>query len=157
MKSKPLFLLAIIGLIAFLLGWFLHITLYSSNDRKTDDKRKIESFIETKDTEENYSNKISGRFILKESSCAGFDFVNKNEVLWTNEIACFDPDTLKIRWLDNETFIARSTQRVNQGCPPRVDIYKVVSFDGRHLILNSIYTGWNDSGDSKLELTKQTE
>lgn len=167
MKAKTLLLSTIVGLLTFLLGWFLHNTLRSSSAHASADKKQIESFTDTIAKADNlkikkaddYSNMISGRFILAESSCAGFDFINKNEVLWTNEIACFDPDTLKIRWLDNATFMTRSTQRVNQGCPPRVDIYKVVSFDfdRKHLVLNSVWTGWNDSGDSKLEFTKQTE
>jgi hypothetical protein len=165
MKAKALLTITVISLLTFLLGWFLNDKLYSSNIQAASDKTPIESFIDTiseADTLkikkiDDYQNKISGRFILAESNCAGFDFINKNKVLWTNEIACFDPDTLNIRWLDNATFMTRSTQRVNQGCPPRVDIYKVVLFDGKHLVLNSIYTGWNDSGDSKLEFRKQTE
>ncbi len=103
-----------------------------------------------------YSGIISGRFILAESGCAGFDFINKNIVLWTNEIACFDPDTLRLRWLGNTTFMTKSIKRINENCPPRINIYEVVSFNGTNLVLNSISTNWSDSEDSKLEFTRQS-
>ena len=159
MKTKSVFL-AIAAVLFFALGWFLSIHIKSST--ATPNEKKIERFLGSADSLEvnqvvDYPNKISGKFILAESGCAGFNFISKSQILWTNEIACFDPDSLKLRWLDNNTFMTRSTQRVNQGCPPKVEIYKIVSFDGRKLVLNSIHTGWNESPDSKLELTKRPE
>ena len=102
----------------------------------------------------NYSKEISGRFIMKGASCAGFNFINDHQVLWTNESACFDPDSLTIRWLDDITFITVATKRLNQDCPPGVDVYKVISFDGRKLRLSVIWTGWGDSADDVIELNR---
>jgi hypothetical protein len=104
-----------------------------------------------------YSKLISGRFILSASHCAGFNFINKTHALWTNEIACNYPDTLKIRWLDNATFMTRSTTRNGEKCPPVVDIYKVTFFDGKRLTLKSIWTGWNDAKDELLEFHRQSK
>jgi hypothetical protein len=103
------------------------------------------------------SGTVSGHFILAGSNCAGFNFTGKTTVLWTNEIACDYPDTLAIRWLDNKTFMTKSTRRMNESCPPRVDIYKVISYDNKRLVLQSVWTGWNDLKDETLELDKQTE
>jgi len=103
-----------------------------------------------------FSSKISGRFIMKGANSAGFDFINSSTVLWTNEIAPFQPDTLKIRWLDNSTFMTRSTERINMDCPPLVWIYQVISFDGQHLIVKDIWTGWNQHDDERTEFIKQT-
>jgi len=124
------------------------------------DDQVINGFIDTVshvDTikSNNFAHTVSGHFILNESNCAGFNFINKDIVLWTNEIACNDPDTLKLRWLSDSTFMTRTTLRINQSCPPRVDIYKVVSFDGKHLTLKSVWTGWNDLKDEDLKLVRQ--
>ena len=162
MTGKIFFIVFIVALLTFLLGWFLHDIIRSS-DQITETKH-IDSSTNTivnRDTTkmsnaDKFSNAISGRFIMAKSNCAGFNFIDKNLVLWTNEIACNDPDTLKIRWLDSSTFLTRSTVRINESCPPRVDIYKVVYFDGRHLTLKSIWTGWNDSNDDNLEFNKQS-
>ena len=158
MKGKTTLLIIITGLLTFILGWFLNSTIRPSNQTK--DTQVINAFIDTvskADTikSNNFIHTVSGHFVLAESNCAGFNFINRDIVLWTNEIACNDPDTLKIRWLSDSTFMTRSTLRINESCPPRVDIYKVVSFDGMHLNLKSIWTGWNDAKDESLELLKQ--
>ena len=53
--------------------------------------------------------------------------------------------------------MTRSTMKINEKCPPVVDVYKVVSFDGKQLILKDIWTGWNDFKDETLKLIKQTD
>ena len=158
MKGKTFFIVIITGLLTFIFSWFLHDAMRPPNQTK--DTQIINGFIDTvsqADTtkSDNFAHTVSGHFVLAESSCAGFNFINNDLVLWTNEIACSDPDTLKIRWLSDSTFMTRSTLRINENCPPRVDIYKVVSFDGKHLSLKSIWTGWNDAKDESLELFKQ--
>jgi hypothetical protein len=94
------------------------------------------------------------KFILKGSECAGFQFISPNIVLWTNEIICTQPDTLKMQWIDDSTFFTRNTISINENCPPDVSIYKLVSFDGRRLILKDIWTGWNNYKDETLEFIK---
>jgi hypothetical protein len=157
MKGITFLTLIIVGLLTFLLGWFLRgkmkpPTKYSEPAREFIDTVSRVDTIKSN----NFAFTVSGHFILKESNCAGFNFISKDVVLWTNEIACNDPDTLKLRWLSDSTFMTRSTLRINNDCPPNVDIYKVVSFDGKHLILNSLWTGWNDNKDETLELIKQS-
>ncbi len=102
-----------------------------------------------------YSKLISGRFVLSGANCAGFDFIDEYKVLWINEIACFDSDTLKIRWLDHITFMTRSTKVVNAQCPPRIEVYKVVSFKRNKLVLREIWAGWNDFEDDFIEFDKK--
>lgn len=158
MKSKRFFIIIIVGLFLIVIGWFLHVKMQSSIHLK--DTQMVQGFIDTVSQADaiknnDFARTISGHFILKESNCAGLNFLNQDTVLWTNEIACNDPDTLKLRWLTDSIFMTRSTLRINESCPPRIDIYKVVSFDGKHLILNSISTGWNDNKDEKLELLKE--
>lgn len=158
MKSNTTLLITVTGLFSFILGWFLHGTNRPSSQTK--ETQVLNTYIDTvsqKDTikNNNFSRTISGHFVIAESNCAGFNFINHELVLWTNEIACFDPDTLKIRWLNDSTFMTRSTLRINEGCPPIVNIYKVISFDGNLLNLKSIWTGWNDAVDKNLDLFKQ--
>jgi hypothetical protein len=159
MTGKTFLTTSIVGLLTFLIGWVLHDELRPSNQTK--DSQMTKGFIEAvsqADTikRNNYAPRVSGHFILNESTCAGFNFINNDMVLWTNEIACNDSDTLKLRWLSDSTFMTRSTLRINQNSSPIVDIYKVVSFDGKHLVLKDIWTGWNDAKDETLELVKQS-
>lgn len=106
---------------------------------------------------EDFSASVSGHFILEGASCAGFNFTSRDRALWTNEIACDDPDTLALRWLDTKSFITKSTRRINENCPPRVDFFKVVSYDKKRLVLESVWTGWNEAKDETLVLNKVAE
>jgi len=159
MKEKKLLSLVIVGLLTFISGWFLHSVMRPSNQTK--DPQIMNAIIDTVSIHDgmksnNFAHTVSGHFVLTGSNCAGFNFINNEIALWTNEIACGEPDTLKIRWLSDSAFMARSTLRIDKNCSPKVDIYKVVFFDGRHLTLKSIWTGWNDAKDESLELFKQT-
>lgn len=159
MTPKKLFTLLIVGLLTFMLGWFLRGSIKEPKDSQhlnaLDAIANADTFKIKK--VDDYSNTIAGHFVVTESHCAGFTFVDKNMVLWTNEIACDYPDTLKIKWLDNSTFMTRTTERTNEHCPPKVDIYKIVSFDGKRLVLKSFWTGWNDLKDENLEFDKQAQ
>ncbi len=162
MNWKIIISLLATGLLAFLLGWFLHDMKQFADGVVADGKRvdslqkanpkfptitqdqldslMIASNITNKS--ENFATKISGRFVMKDANCAGLNFISPTLVTWTNEIDCWHPDTLKIRWLDNATFYTQDIVRQNENCPPRVSIYQVVSFDGLHLTLKDIWTGW---------------
>jgi hypothetical protein len=158
------------GLLTFILGWFLHDMKQFADSRRVDSLQKVnlkfatitqdqlDSFMITSNINnlaENFATKISGRFTMKDANCAGFNFISPTLVTWTNEIDCGHPDTLKIRWLDNATFYTQDIVRLNENCPPRVCIYQVVSFDGVHLILNDIWTGWNEHSNERTEFIKR--
>ena len=131
------------------------ISRLQKKENKLDSLLILQSSVGSSTT--NYAQEISGRFIMKGASCAGFNFINDHQVLWTNESACFDPDSLKIRWLDGITFMTVATKRFNQDCPPGVDVYKVISFNGHKLRLSVIWTGWYDSADDVIELNPDTK
>ncbi len=174
MNRKTLLISCIVGLLTFCMGWFLNDmkqfadgvvvdriridSLQKLNQNwKTITQEQLDSLMilnNLKSKTSDFSSKISGRFILKGANSAGFDFINSSTVLWTNEIAPFQPDTLKIRWLDNSTFMTKSTERINLDCSPVVWIYQIISFDGQHLIVNNIWTGWNDYDDKQTEFIK---
>lgn len=170
MNKKTIIISSIIGLITFILGWFLHDMKQFADRIGVDSLQKSNKKLETITQEQldslmilsninndktDYSREISGRFIMKGANSAGFDFINSSTVLWTNEIAPFQPDTLKICWLDKATFITRSTERINMDCPPIVSIYQVISFDEHYLIVKDIWTGWNEHQDEQIEFIKQ--
>ncbi|MGG9960033.1 hypothetical protein [Ferruginibacter sp. SUN106] len=161
MSRLTILITSAIALATFLAGWLLHGIVHPGktnynelvNPADTIHNREVRK---TKIPDDFNNTNITGRFILSQSNCAGFNFINNTTILWTNEIACDDPDTLKIRWLDNKTFMTKSTLRVNQSCPPKIDIYKVVSYDGKQLSLKAVATGWNDPDDVTLDFTKQS-
>lgn len=175
MSWKIITSLIVTGLLTFVLGWFFHDmkqfaggvgkdgkrvdSLQKANPKFTTiaqeqlDSLMITSHINNK--AENFAVKISGRFVMKDANCAGFNFISSTRVTWTNEIDCGHPDTFKIRWLDNATFYTQDIVRLNENCPPRVWIYQVVSFDGHHLTLKDIWTGWDDHTDERTEFIKR--
>jgi len=177
MNRRTMIISTIAGVLTFGLAWFLHDIKHfmggiTAADKANDSLRKtnpgsvtisqeqLDSLLIAKNSNnktEGFSGKISGRFIMKGANSAGFDFINATTVLWTNETAPLQPDTLKIRWLDHATFMTRSTERINKDCPPLVWIYQVISFDGHQLILKDIWTGWNDHDDERTEFTRQTD
>jgi hypothetical protein len=167
---KRIVLFISIGLISFFLGWIFnelwrfaegmkHDTVKVDSLKLHEDKinqRKILTDIDQKkDPSINYSTTISGRFILKEANCAGFDFIGKKRIIWRNELTCFDADTFAIYWLDNMTFITKDIKRINKDCPPRNWIYTVDKYDGENLILNELWTGWGEYKWSKLEFIRE--
>ena len=97
--------------------------------------------------------KPTGKFILKESECAGFTFIDDNNILCTYEFFCNDPVPLKIRWIDKTTFIIK-TFGENKECAPAISVYQIVSVDDKKLILKEIWTV-NNFEDNILELIKQ--
>jgi len=162
MNWKIIISILVTGLLTFILGWFFH-DMKQFADGVVEDGKRVDSLQKanpkfatiTQDQldslmiasninnkAENFATKISGRFVMKDANCAGFNFISSTLVTWTNEIDCGHPDTLKIRWLDNATFYTQDIVRLNENCPPRVWIYQVVSFDGLHLTLKDIWTGW---------------
>ena len=100
-----------------------------------------------------YSKEITGRFILKNSTQAGFNFVGNGKIIWQNELNT-PADELSIFWLDNKTFVTKDTQRIDQTSPPRVNIYVVNSFDGKNLELKELWTGWGDYNFGTLNFVK---
>lgn len=157
MQKKIFLIIIVVGLLTFAAGWFLRSAKLLVNQGKERPVRDVlADSLSKMDTgkRNEFSKSMSGRFVLAESNCAGLYFITKDTVLWTNEIACNDPDTLILRWLNDSIFMTKATLRTNEKCPPRVDIYKVISFDGRHLTLRSVWTGWNALKDEILELTR---
>ncbi|WP_153800812.1 hypothetical protein [Foetidibacter luteolus] len=160
MNGKAVLITLLIGLTTFIAGWYLSTRLrLNEEDVRSQRNQSIVGKVSRVETtsSNNLSSSISGRFVLAESGCAGLNFISHDLVLWTNEISCDDPDTLKIRWLNDSSFMTRNILRINKDCPPRVDIYNVVSFDGKQLILRDIWTGWNDSKDEIFEFFRQPD
>ncbi|MBS1520604.1 MAG: hypothetical protein JST50_06380 [Bacteroidetes bacterium] len=98
---------------------------------------------------------LKGRYIMKDSQCAGFDFIDSKTVLWYNELTCQYADTLRIKWIDKDTFITREKRRRNKTSPPRVEVYRIIKNDGKQVVIKSFWTGWNDFPDDLLTFIKE--
>ena len=151
MNWKFIISILVTGLLTFVLGWFFH-DMKQFADGVVADGKRVDSL---QKANPKFATKISGRFVMKDANCASFNFISSTLVTWTNEIDCGHPDTLKIRWLDNATFYTQDIVRLNENCPPKVSIYQIVSFDGLHLTLKDIWTGWNEHTDERTEFIKR--
>ena len=170
---KNLAIILLTALLAFAGGWFLHaakeleVTAIPNSKAADIATKRVKNTADSEQKQEdyssiisdihdttNYASKISGKFILKDSKCAGFDFISKNSIAWSNEIDCWHPDTFKLAWLNNKTFFTKDIVHINEKSPPRVWIYEIVYYNGKRLILNDIWTGWGNFKNEKLEFIK---
>ncbi len=89
---------------------------------------------------------------IPEVQCAGLSFSKngKDAAMYAELGQCQDPLHLRVRWLDDKTFILIEKVRLNETSPPRSFLYKVKSVNQDYVQLTEIWTGWGDSKDDKL-------
>lgn len=93
-------------------------------------------------------------FLMKNAKCAGMKFNKDDSITFINEIGCI-PWELRATWLDNNTFVTVEKEKVQENCPPIVDVYKIISFDGKILKLKSYWTGWEKQPEKIIILKKK--
>ena len=86
---------------------------------------------------------------IPEVQCAGLSFSKngKDAAMYAELGQCQDPMPLRVRWLDDKTFILIEKVRLNETSPPRSYLYKVKSINPDYVELIQIWTGWGDSKD----------
>ena len=89
---------------------------------------------------------------IPEVQCAGLSFSKngKDAAMYAELGQCQDPLHLRVRWLDDKTFILIEKVRLNETSPPRSFLYKVKSINQDYVELTHISTGWGDSKDDTL-------
>ena len=89
---------------------------------------------------------------IPEVHCAGLSFSKngKDAAMYAELGQCQDPMPLRVRWLDDKTFILIEKVRLNETSPPRSFLYKVKSVNQDYVQLTEIWTGWGDSKDDTL-------
>ena len=89
---------------------------------------------------------------IPEVQCAGLSFSKngKDAAMYAELGQCQDPMPLRVRWLDDKTFILIEKVRLNETSPPRSFLYKVKSINQDYVELTWIWTGWGDSKDDTL-------
>jgi len=89
---------------------------------------------------------------IPEVQCAGLSFSKngKDAAMYAELGQCQDPLHLRVRWLDDKTFILIEKVRLNETSPPRSFLYKVKSVNQDYVQLTEIWTGWGDSKDDTL-------
>ena len=89
---------------------------------------------------------------IPDVQCAGLSFSKngKDAAMYAEMGQCQDPLHLRVRWLDDKTFILIEKVRLNETSPPRSFLYKVKSINQDYVQLTEIWTGWGDSKDDTL-------
>ena len=89
---------------------------------------------------------------IPDVQCAGLSFSKngKDAAMYAELGQCQDPLHLRVRWLDDKTFILIEKVRLNETSPPRSFLYKVNSINQDYVQLTEIWTGWGDSKDDTL-------
>ena len=89
---------------------------------------------------------------IPDDQCAGLSFSKngKDAAMYAELGQCQDPMPLRVRWLDDKTFILIEKVRLNETSPPRSFLYKVKSINQDYVQITEIWTGWGDSKDDTL-------
>lgn len=167
MNKKQLLTCSLIGILCFVLGYWAK-SLNSENKSISstqansevqnvpdDEAQEIEVQESTSNEEINYAKLLKGKYILRGADWAGFEFMKGNRATWTNELFPNDPDTMRINWINNNTFVATFISGTIDDCPPNVWIKQVVSLEGKKLKLREINTSWVDLEEDVLTFVKE--
>ena len=87
---------------------------------------------------------------IPDVQCAGLSFSKNGKDAAMDAELGQDPMPLRVRWLDDKTFILIEKVRLNETSPPRSFLYKVKSINQDYVQLTEIWTGWGDSNDDTL-------
>jgi hypothetical protein len=167
MNKKQLITSIIIGIVGFVLGYWaktlnsekttISITQAIGEEQKNpvDETQDIATQESTTNEEINYAKLLKGKYILRGADWAGFEFMKGNRATWTNELFPNDPDTMRINWINNNTFVATFISGLTEDCPPNVWIKQVVSLEGKKLKLQEINTSWVDLEQDVLTFVKE--
>lgn len=108
---------------------------------------------------QNYQFILNGkRLVMDGAICAGIEFsTNGKTAKLRAEGDCTIndsyADTWRIKWLDDDNFLAIETERPNEISPPRVFAHQVISVNGNKVKMKDIWTGWNNFSD-QIEIYK---
>lgn len=158
MKFKRIALFMLTGIVCFVLGFLCNDFFEKSTtkNQSIDIKSMNSSSIKDSDGKEtsaidseeiDYSKKLKGKFILEGADYAGFDFVDSKTLTWTNELFPNMPDTMRLKWIDNNTFVGTFIDADGTDNAPGNMLNDVEYFDGHKLILKDIWTGQYDYKD----------
>lgn len=154
MKSKTIITILLTAIVFFALGFFgkdFYQNKFKSeniplNRNQSDSTQtKVETKTENQNTD--FSKVLKGKYILDDADYAGFEFIDDKTISWTNEMFPMDPDTMRLKWIDEHTFVTTFTKNIEEGCPPRNWVRKVESYDGHKLVIRDYWTGWRESKD----------
>lgn len=163
MKAKSIVFTIFLCLLCFILGYAGNNFFQQKKEAdprpivKTDSVESVKEIqadgtkskdINQKKDNPDYSKLLKGKYILKDADYAGFEFLDANTVTWTNEILPMYPDTMRLKWIDERTFVTTFTESAGKECPPRNWVRQIESNDGNKLVIKNFWTGWNDSKDT---------
>jgi hypothetical protein len=167
MTKNQILLLTTCCIVFFALGFWVKslnskekstVIAAEQTDEKTSQSSGPANKLKQADTETediNYSKLLKGKFILKGADYAGFEFMKGNLATWTNELFPNDPDTMRINWINNNTFVATFISDLSEDCPPHLWIKQVVSLEGKKLKLIEINASWVDYKEKVLTFVKE--
>lgn len=102
---------------------------------------------------QNYQFILNGkRLVMDGAICAGIEFSTNGETAKLRaegDCTVNDSyaDTWRIKWLDDDNFLAIETERPNEISPPRVFAHQVLSVSSNKVKIKDIWTGWNNFSD----------
>lgn len=95
------------------------------------------------------SSELEGkRLVGKNSTFGGFEFKNKNTIVFYEEESGNSPVAeARIRWITEDIFFAVEKGPESSTCAPKTWIYRVVRRTKETLSLHRFWTGWAPSED----------
>lgn len=162
MKIGHLLIITFLVLLAFVVGYQANSFYSNKTDVPKEQKKDTvfstekEIIVASTDNKIDYSKKLSGKFVLESADYAGFEFIDSKTISWTNEMFPMDPDTMSLKWVSKDIFVAIFNKTNNkENCPPSNWVRKVEYYDGKKLVLKNIWTGWGEYKDTTEAFTKE--
>ena len=154
MKSKTIITILLTAIVFSALGFFGKDFYQNkskseniSSNKNQSDSIQTKAGTKTEDKNTDFSKVLNGKYILDGADYAGFEFIDDKTISWTNEMLPMDPDTMRLKWIDEHTFVTTFTKNIEEGCPPRNWVRKVESYDGHKLVIRDYWTGWGEYKD----------
>ena len=92
------------------------------------------------------------RLVMKKAEHAGMQFKGKETLLGFAELTQEEPVfEARVRWIEDDLFLATEKGRSSEKCPPRNWLYRVLKVSGQTVTLKEYWTGWPDAKDDVSE------
>lgn len=97
---------------------------------------------------------IGKTLTMNGATCAGISLSKNSGLMGEQPLSRCSLDLpARLKWIGDDTFMLVEKNKTNESSPPRVYLYKIKSMKGSKVVLNEIWTGWNNLPDDEITYT----
>lgn len=102
-----------------------------------------------------YKTLLTGKSLtMVGATCAGISLSKNSGLMGEQPLSRCSLDLpARLKWISDDTFMLVEKNKTNESSPPRVYLYNIKSVKGSKVVLNEIWTGWNNLPDDDVTYT----